>query len=1123
MRTPILLLLLVLLLLSLIFCCSGDFSLNTYLSPSQLPNQPLSMKDFSIERARSILMSLPFASKRSKTWVVKPSLGTLAPARSPIHLGPSSSPSPRRGHHRHRHVRVEPHDVAPAPSKDPGCDQICVEPLTASPFGSPCGCVFPMKVKLLLDIAPYAIFPVMSELEIEIAEGTYLTQSQVKIMGASADSQNQGRTVVDINLVPLGERFDNTTAILTYDRFQHKKVPLNLTLFGNYEVVYISYPGIPSSPPYEIYEEHGPAGSAGGLPITADFGGKNQRMNIKTIMIIALSAFVLLVVLLGAIWVFVQWRRFGRPSSAVGPAFTSSIHKRSAGMGSILSSSIASSTSVSLMSTMATSILSVKTFPLAELEKATNKFSSQRVLGEGGFGRVYHGIMEDGTEVAVKVLTRDNLNQNGDREFIAEVEMLSRLHHRNLVKLIGICIEGRTRSLVYEIVRNGSVESHLHGVDKVNGPLDWEARMKIALGAARGLAYLHEDSNPRVIHRDFKASNVLLEADFTPKVSDFGLAREATEGSHHISTRVMGTFGYVAPEYAMTGHLLVKSDVYSYGVVLLELLSGRKPVDMSHPPGQENLVTWARPLLTSREGLQQLVDPALAGTYDFDDMAKVAAIASMCVHPEVTRRPFMGEVVQALKLIYNDTDETGGDCYSQKESSVPDSDFKGDLAPSDSSWWNAGGLTPRLNYGQASSFITMEYSSGPLEDMENRPFSTSSLVGDEISLPIRHGNRSGPLRTVRSKPAFYRIRGSRSEHSGLLPKQRAWNDGFWLGVGGVGVDFLAAVPSYPKPDEKIRTTSLKVQGGGNTGNALTCAARLGLTTRVISKIANDTQGRAILEVLRNDGVDTSFIVVSEEGNSPFTYIIVDNETKTRTCIFTPGYPLMMPDDLSQSSLSSALDGARIVYFDVRWPETALVVAQEAARKNIPILIDNERKREGLDDLITFADYAAWTEAASAPSALVSMLLKLPKLKFVIVTLGEDGCIMLERSVDEIPDIEEMDVDSLLGSLKQRKNDSTAIPTYVSSPVTKLRANGIGTVCGRLLVGTAEKVPPEELLDTTGAGDSFVGAVLYAICTNMPPEKMLPFAAQVAALCCRALGARAGLPHRTDSRLASFLS
>lgn len=218
----------------------------------------------------------------------------------------------------------------------------------------------------------------------------------------------------------------------------------------------------------------------------------------------------------------------------------------------------------------------------------------------------------------------------------------------------------------------------------------------------------------------------------------------------------------------MTGHLLVKSDVYSYGVVLLELLSGRKPVDMSQPPGQENLVTWARPLLTNREGLEQLVDPSLAGTYDFDDMAKVAAIASMCVHPEVTHRPFMGEVVQALKLIYNDTDETCADAYSLKESSTRDSDFKADFAPSDSSWWNAGGNTPRMTRGQASSFITMDYSSGPLDDLENRPFSASGIV--------EGGNRSGPLRTVRSNRAFYRLQGSMSEHGGVLNRS-AWNNG----------------------------------------------------------------------------------------------------------------------------------------------------------------------------------------------------------------------------------------------------------------------------------------------------------------------------------------------------------
>lgn len=221
----------------------------------------------------------------------------------------------------------------------------------------------------------------------------------------------------------------------------------------------------------------------------------------------------------------------------------------------------------------------------------------------------------------------------------------------------------------------------------------------------------------------------------------------------------------------MTGHLLVKSDVYSYGVVLLELLSGRKPVDMSQPQGQENLVTWARPLLTSQEGLQQLVDPALAGTYEFDDMAKVAAIASMCVHPEVTHRPFMGEVVQALKLIYNDNGS------SHRASSALGSDFKNDrFAPSDSSWWNGEGATLGLNYGLSLSFMMMEYSPGPLEEIISEPVSAPTLVGGGGgSLPIRHGNRSGPLRTARSKLAFYRLKASMSEH-GFLSKP-FWKEG----------------------------------------------------------------------------------------------------------------------------------------------------------------------------------------------------------------------------------------------------------------------------------------------------------------------------------------------------------
>ncbi|TXG63917.1 hypothetical protein EZV62_010911 [Acer yangbiense] len=367
-----------------------------------------------------------------------------------------------------------------------------------------------------------------------------------------------------------------------------------------------------------------------------------------------------------------------------------------------------------------------------------------------------------------------------------------------------------------------------------------------------------------------------------------------------------------------------------------------------------------------------------------------------------------------------------------------------------------------------------------------------------------------------------------------------------VGCGGVGLDFLAAVASYPNPDDKIRSTSLKVQGGGNAGNALTCAARLGLNPRIISKIADDPQGKGILEEFEADCVNTCFLTVSKEGNSPFTYIIVDNQTKTRTCIHTTGYPPMVPDDISQWNLLSALDGARLAYFDGRLTETALILAQEAAGRKIPILIDAERKRERLDDLLQLADYAvcsakfpqakkggypslfpesfqslAWTEAPSIASALVSMLLRLPNMKFVIVTLGEDGCIMLERSENEGLESEENDVDSLLELLKQRKDDSVPFPACVSSLVTKLRTNGIGAVSGRLFVGTAEKIPPSELVDTTGAGDAFIGAVLYAICADMPPEKMLPFAAQVAAIGCRALGARTGLPQRIDPRLAYF--
>ncbi|CAN0878276.1 DEAD-box ATP-dependent RNA helicase 24 [Linum grandiflorum] len=292
-----------------------------------------------------------------------------------------------------------------------------------------------------------------------------------------------------------------------------------------------------------------------------------------------------------------------------------------------------------------------------ELREATGNFSTASILGEGGFGRVFKGVLSDGTAVAIKRLTCGG--QQGDKEFLVEVDMLSRLHHRNLVKLVGYYSSRDTSQnlLCYELVPNGSLEEWLHGPLGANSPLLWDTRMKIALDAARGLAYLHEDSQPSVIHRDFKASNILLENNFLAKVADFGLAKQAPEGRvNYLSTRVMGTFGYVAPEYAMTGHLLVKSDVYSYGVVLLELLTGRKPVDMSQPSGQENLVTWTRPILRDKDRLDELADPRLGGKYPKEDFVRVCTIAAACVAPEASQRPTMGEVVQSLKMVQRVTE-----------------------------------------------------------------------------------------------------------------------------------------------------------------------------------------------------------------------------------------------------------------------------------------------------------------------------------------------------------------------------------------------------------------------------------------------------------------------------------
>uniref|UniRef100_A0ACD5WJS9 Uncharacterized protein n=1 Tax=Avena sativa TaxID=4498 RepID=A0ACD5WJS9_AVESA len=298
--------------------------------------------------------------------------------------------------------------------------------------------------------------------------------------------------------------------------------------------------------------------------------------------------------------------------------------------------------------------IAAQIFTFRELAAATKNFRQDSQLGEGGFGRVYKGRLDSGQAVAVKQLDRNGLQ--GNREFLVEVLMLSLLHHTNLVNLIGYCADGDQRLLVYEFMPLGSLEDHLHDVPPEKEPLDWNTRMKIAAGAAKGLEHLHDKASPPVIYRDFKSSNILLGEGFHPKLSDFGLAKLGPVGDKtHVSTRVMGTYGYCAPEYAMTGQLTVKSDVYSFGVVFLELITGRKAIDNTKPQGEQNLVAWARPLFKDRRKFPKMADPMLQGRFPMRGLYQALAVAAMCLQEQATTRPHIGDVVTALSYLASQT------------------------------------------------------------------------------------------------------------------------------------------------------------------------------------------------------------------------------------------------------------------------------------------------------------------------------------------------------------------------------------------------------------------------------------------------------------------------------------
>ncbi|XWS47257.1 hypothetical protein CRYUN_Cryun14cG0136900 [Craigia yunnanensis] len=347
--------------------------------------------------------------------------------------------------------------------------------------------------------------------------------------------------------------------------------------------------------------------------------------------------------------------------------------------------------------------IAAQTFTFRELATATKNFRQECLIGEGGFGRVYKGKLDKtGQVVAVKQLDRNGLQ--GNREFLVEVLMLSLLHHPNLVNLTGYCADGDQRLLVYEYMPLGSLEDHLLDITPDQKPLDWYARMKIALGAAKGLEYLHDKANPPVIYRDLKSSNILLDKEFNAKLSDFGLAKLGPIGDKtHVSSRVMGTYGYCAPEYQRTGQLTVKSDVYSFGVVLLELITGRRAIDTTRPNKEQNLVTWAQPVFKEPSRFPQLADPLLNGDFPVRGLHQAVAVAAICLQEEAPIRPLISDVVTALSYLGNGPDaSTDASSFPSPESDKKPRFANGESYDEDSKQERQRAVAEAIEWGSTS-------------------------------------------------------------------------------------------------------------------------------------------------------------------------------------------------------------------------------------------------------------------------------------------------------------------------------------------------------------------------------------------------------------------------------------
>lgn len=290
-------------------------------------------------------------------------------------------------------------------------------------------------------------------------------------------------------------------------------------------------------------------------------------------------------------------------------------------------------------------VKNVTLFSYKQLRIATDDFSSVNKIGEGGFGSVFKGRLKSGKMAAIKVLSSES--KQGVREFLTEIKVISDVDHENLVKLYGCCIEDDHRILVYNYLENNSLAQTLLGGGHSSIQFSWRTRTKISIGVAKGLAYLHEQVKPHIIHRDIKASNILLDKDLTPKISDFGLAKLIPPNATHVSTRVAGTIGYLAPEYAIRGQATRKSDVYSYGVLLIEIVTGRCNTNSRLPIDEQYLLERAWQLYERKE-LVLLVDTSLDGDFDAEQACRFLKIGLLCTQDSLKLRPSMSTILKML-------------------------------------------------------------------------------------------------------------------------------------------------------------------------------------------------------------------------------------------------------------------------------------------------------------------------------------------------------------------------------------------------------------------------------------------------------------------------------------------